>query len=30
MPSKGKELLLCMESLGHAAFIFVNKKLQGT
>ena len=29
MPSKAKELLLCIESLGHAAFIFVNKKLQG-
>jgi hypothetical protein len=30
MPGKAKELLLCIESFGHAAFIFVNKKLQGT
>ena len=30
MPGKEKELLLHIESLGHAALVFVNKRLQGT
>ncbi|GMY37244.1 beta-galactosidase 8-like [Fagus crenata] len=29
MPGKEKELLLQIESLGHAALVFVNKRLQG-
>jgi len=30
MPGKEKDYLLHIESLGHAALVFVNKRLQGS